>query len=385
MRQILYWVTFILATACVMVLVDEFLFPLSGGSADLLPIPQIERTDSVGDSDGSTATQSQDALPDSTQPTPDEGAQATPALPTPPRDSGELLNEDLWATRMSLPSADAVASYVAPDRSPYIVCRPQFSSMDAYTEYAVDFKADAQPRGTYLSVCNWDMDLSELRSRYSDVHRDYEGVAAYAGFQVLDDGSRVAIMSVWDTYITDSSGADSIIHAVRTYPDTYRVSKPFEGEGSGIQTIVDYDWKQGQPYRALIQCDLTASGTCELSFYVMALQTGHWDKLIAYDLGFGNTCMTDACAFLEDYLVEEASEVRTMELWNFRAREGGGSWVPAYSATMEQNYEYPGSYNYGSDGSVFWAITSAVPDLCTHPADGEQFSVTEAQGGSPYE
>lgn len=397
MNQILKWVVALMIGACAMVFIDELMSLSGSDSASLSQTPQIERVEFIGDAGDSTTARSQSILEEIAQSKPNGETQATPSggaqtMSTDdsasietvvPQQPGQLLDADLWGTRMSLPSADAVASFVAPNRSPYIVCDPQFG-IDGIVEFAVDFKADSQPRGTYLSVCNLDLDLSVLNGQYSNVHRDYSGVAAYAGFQVLDDGSKVAIMSVWDTYVTDPSGTESIIHAVRTHPDTYRVSKPFEGEGSGIQTIVDYDWQQGHAYRALIQCVQTDGGSCELIFSVMDLESGRWDKLVSYDLGYGNTYMTRTVCFLEDYLVEEAAEVRTMELWNFRASTGGGSWVPAYSATMCQNYEYPGSYNYGSDGARFWAITSAIPGLCSHPADGEQFSVTDVEGGAPY-
>lgn len=296
-----------------------------------------------------------------------------------------LLNRTLWAGRMSLPSDDAIKSYKATQRSPYVVCRPDFPDTSGYYEYAVDFKVDSQPRGTYLSICNWDMDISSLQSRYTDVHREYSGVAAYAGFQVLADGTKVAIMSVWDTYVTDANGTATTIHATKTYPANPRRSQSFGGEGQGIQTIVDYDWQLGRTYRALIQCNQTSTGNCELVFYVCDLTTGAWTELVAYDLGYSNTYMTSACCFLENYLLETAASVRTVELSNFRAHSVEiGSWVSAYSATMEENYEYPGSYAYGSDDTCFWAITSGIPGLCESPENYEWLSVSNAQEGSPY-
>ena len=49
---------------------------------------------------------------------------------------------------------------------------------------------------------------------------------------------------------------------------------------------------------------------------------------------------------------------------------------------MEENFEYPGSYNYGSDDRCFWAIPPAIPGLCATPANHEQFLVSEEQGAS---
>lgn len=300
--------------------------------------------------------------------------------------SNQLLNREKWNTRMPLPSNSQINSYKSTQRSPYVVCRPAFPDTSSYTEYAVDFKVDSQPRGTYLSICNWDMDLGELQKRYTDVHREYSGVAAYAGFQVLADGSKVAIMSVWDTYVTDTNGKSQIVHATKTYPDKPRISQSFGGEGYGIQTIVNYDWQSGKSYRALIQCGRMDSGNCELMFFVCDLETGRWDKLVAYDLGYGNTYMTSACCFLEDYLTDTASSIRTMELSNFRANSREtDTWVSASSAIMCEDYEHPGSYAYGSDGTCFWAVTSGIPDLCATPENNARFSVSETLEGSPYE
>lgn len=297
----------------------------------------------------------------------------------------ELLNREKWAVRMTLPSDDEISGHQTVLRSPYIVCRPEFPNTYAYKGYAVDFSVDSQPKGTYLCVCNWDMDLSSLQNVYTSVSREYQGVAAYAGFQVLSDGTRVAIMSVWDTYVTDANGVSTTIHATRTYPDNPRVGQKFSGEGDGIQTIVEYDWEAGKTYRAIIHCGDTDAGTCELTFYVCDLSTGIWDKLVAYDLGYGNTFMTSACCFLEDFDTATAASPRTMELSNFRANSVEvADWVSATTAAMEENYEYPGSYAYGSDGSHFWAITSGISGLCTIPEQGARFGVSEVLTGVPY-
>lgn len=300
----------------------------------------------------------------------------------------QLLNASVWESRMMLPSNEAVSSYHSNERSPYITCRPEFPGTSGFIEFSVDFKADAQPIGTYLAVCNWDMDTRELSSRFEYVGRDYPGVAAHAGFQVLADGSRVANMNVWDTYLIDANGTHSTLRATKTYPDNPRSCRAFDNEGYGVRTMVDYNWRPGETYRALIQCNQTEVGTTELLFYVCDLATGRWDKLISYDLGFGNSYMTSPCSFLENFDTDTSAAVRTMEVGNFRVNSlDKKEWVTASTATMSESwvYKYPGSYAYGSDGSYFWAITSAMPGLSkTQTADEQLFEVSQAQTGCPY-
>ena len=83
-----------------------------------------------------------------------------------------------WDSRMSLPASDEQAAYKTNDVSPYIVFWPDFGSHERFVEYAVDFRAEHLPRGTYLSVFSWDMESSDLNRRYKSVSYDY-------GFRLL--------------------------------------------------------------------------------------------------------------------------------------------------------------------------------------------------------
>ncbi len=296
-----------------------------------------------------------------------------------------MNNRSTWSSRMSLPSANQIISYHTDTRSPYLVCWPQFPASGWY-QYAVDFKADTQPRGTYLSIGCWKMDTGALQARYGvSADEDVSPGLCYAGFQFLDDGSTVAIFSIWNVFLTDSSGHRRTLTAEKIYPSNPRVSQPFDGEGTGIQTIVDYNWRAGRTYRALVQCGRADSGNTSLEFWVCDLTTGEWTLLIKYDLGYSDTYMYDVSCFLENYLPNYASGVRTAELSNFRAcsRETG-TWVPATSAYMERQYSgWTGSYSFGSNDSCFWMIATGVPNKGDNPGGGTYY-VSYAESGSPF-
>jgi len=289
-----------------------------------------------------------------------------------------------WSRVMSLPTASQQAALRTDRRSPYIVCTPYFEGVAGSTEYAVDFIVDEAPKGTYFCAYDWDMDLSDLRQSYNAVWRAYEGTAAYAGFQVHDDGSHHAIFSVWDTYCQDASGRVTTIRAKQVYPSGE--AKPFDGEGYGVQCIIPCDWQEGHSYRMLLQQSRSAgTGNVLMAMWLCDLETMQWTKLIEYDLGVRDTWITQGGAFLENYLSEYAGALRTMELSNFRARDkDSGSWVAADRAVFCQNYGYPGSYNYGSDGRTFWAITTGLAGRCALPPDQQAYYVGEYETGSPY-
>lgn len=195
-------------------------------------------------------------------------------------DKRSLLYRSKWANRMTLPTNKQMNSFKASERLPYLVCWPEFENTSGYTQYSVDFKADSQPWATYVNIGNWKMDVSSLKKKYKSVTTDDDDDpgAAYAGFQVLEDRRKVAIMSVWKMLLVDKDGNKSTLNAKRIYPKEAVVASDFDGEGTGVKTIVDYDWQAGKTYRALIQCGKTKAGNSTLVFKVCDLESGKWTR-----------------------------------------------------------------------------------------------------------
>ena len=288
-----------------------------------------------------------------------------------------------WNKEIRMPSASEISAFSSSSRSPYIAVYPEFPSA-GFNEYAVDFRADYLPRGTYLSVLNWGMTPGSLSKTYSRI-RDDGNPLAYAGFQVHDNGTHAAILSVWDTYCTDYNGKNITVRAERIYPDSCMGGDTFDGEGEGVHCIVPYNWKEGHTYRALIQQGTAPNGNTTVALWACDLESNQWTRLIEYDIKRTDTHMTWGAAFLENYVPQYAGEIRTMALSNIRARNAAsGQWEGITRTDFYENFEYPGSYNYGSDDSVFWAITTGIPNRCTLPAQGKNFTVRYASSTSPY-
>ena len=73
-----------------------------------------------------------------------------------------------------------------------------------------------------------------------------------------------------------------------------------------------------------------------------------------------------------------------MELWNFKVKSLTGQWTGARTATMKQDFDYPGSYNYGAEGDRFWAITTGIPNKAQRPVQFKQVSVSGCDMHDPY-
>ena len=288
-----------------------------------------------------------------------------------------------WNEYMKIPTSGEMSSHRATGRAPYIVCTPSFSGTKGYTDYVVDFRADYLPVGTYLAVCNFDIDNSSLLKQYASVSRDYKGVGAYCGFQKLYDGSGIAIMTVWDTYCKDRKGNTHIIRAtgVKAAGAEFQRNKD-QREGSFLHCLVPYAWKEGRDYRAAIQ--LYGS---QLEFWVKDLSTDTWTQLMVFDLGYDGGYIKSTCAFLEDFSYSniDHAAIRTMALSNFRVRDHRtGKWIGTKTASFRQDYNYNGSYNYGAQGNTFWAITSNIENLCKKPKQNKKCTVKSFDPSAPY-
>lgn len=287
-----------------------------------------------------------------------------------------------WEQTMSLPNWYEQRQYSTDRTSPYIVCVPDFGKVNRYMEYAVDFRADYLPKATYLSTLCWYMGSYQLDRQYASVERD-GGWAGYCGFQSLHDGRRVAIMSIWDTFCTDRQGRQTVIKARRIYPevdptDNFRMRDAdgnlavWGDEGRFVQCLVPYDWEDGHTYRANIQVFNTyTGGSAYINFAVCDMETGVWTTLMQFDLGYDEAYMTGGCVFLENYLPQYAGELRSMVLSNFQVKTYGGvDWTHAVRAELMQEFDNPGSYNFGAEGDSFWAITTGIPGRCSVPRSG---------------
>ena len=77
-----------------------------------------------------------------------------------------------------------------------------------------------EPITTYYCPMNWITDVSSLEEQYESVYNDFaDAIGGYCGFQRLEDGSKVFIMTLWDIFCKDSDGNVGIIVPEVIYPE----------------------------------------------------------------------------------------------------------------------------------------------------------------------
>ncbi len=277
-----------------------------------------------------------------------------------------------WSKLMDLPTEEEIQAFQPSGRAPYIGVYYSSGIQEGFTAFSVDFCADFLPNGTYLSIGCWKMDISELEQKYDQVSRDGH-VAGYAGVQTSFNGSTNTIMSLWDIYYVDDSGQERTLRPELVYALNSMDSGEFSGEGTGAHCIVSFEWERQHWYRLTVDSGVSGNaGNVEISLSICDLETGDTTLLCRYDTGLRETYMKGSLIpFLENYLRDFSGYPRTMELCNMRVKSrDSGEWVEIEQAAFYQNFDYAGSYNYGSDGHSFWVITTGLPDRCELPEQG---------------
>ena len=198
-------------------------------------------------------------------------------------------------------------------------------------------------------------------------------------------------MTEWSTFCKSYDGTVTVFTPEVIYPEGQGKGNTNDNEGSFTHCIVPYDWHAGRDYRVLLQQTRSeTTGNVVYTTYVCDLLTNTWTLMVSIDTGVPDVFIRSIGGFLENFLTEYAGDVRTMELFNMRARSADTyQWVSANSVRFLFNgsvsqLNYTGSAAYGTDGSSIWAITSGVNGLCPAPTADVTYPLAPGDTSDPY-
>lgn len=305
-----------------------------------------------------------------------------------------VKNSDLrnWEEILRFPSLGEIntVNNTSTCKSPYLCAWLKTDIEKGFSQYSVDFKADYLPLQTYCSLASFHIDYSTLLERYDSVNNGGH-VSAYCGFQRInkpDLPEYNGILSIWDTYCKDHTGKIDTIRATLVSSSGAQEIK-YDHEGYGVSCRPEYRWKPGNWYRMLVQCvEPEDESNTQIWFWVGDLNAKTWKQLCIFDLGApGLKFKGDTAVFLEDWLAETSGEIRTLEFKNVRIYSRAKGWQNVYSGYFSDRDSddktcYSGSYQYGNDDSIFWMITTGVPN-CAEPQQPNDLTVDYSDEGNP--
>ena len=191
----------------------------------------------------------------------------------------------------------------ADERLAGIACRSvhlQFPAPQG-TVFANEVTVERSAPGTYFCVCGFNH--------------------GYFGLQELADGKKLIIFSVWDPGKQDDPTAVKEESRVKLVykDDAVRVGR-FGNEGTGGQSFLDFDWREGVPYRFMVKSEVEGNRTL-FTAYFLPPEAKAWRKLVTFSTITGGDSLAGYYSFVEDFQRNKVSATKTR-----RARFGDG-WV----------------------------------------------------------
>lgn len=238
----------------------------------------------------------------------------------------------------------------------------------------MESKALVSAPGTYFSTLNF-----------------HEG---YFGFQELANGKKVIIFSVWDPGV---SGLDN-----KTKPGEIPVDKQtqlvakgdlvktnrFGGEGTGGKSMLDYDWKIGEPIKFLVTAYYKDNNTRQVvSGYFYDNNTKKWSLMSSWETNADKRRLDMASCFVEDFRrnYESATKIRKAEFGPLFAFTPDAKWQQITTATfnVDSNPSMTIDAGIGSDGRSFFLQTGGATVNKTKPTTKMDLGAKAASTPAP--
>ena len=158
----------------------------------------------------------------------------------------------------------------------------------------------------------------------------------YFGIQQINENRKVVIFSVWDP--GDQDNPDSV-------PEDRRVNvvyagqdvkiKRFGNEGTGGQSMFDYDWKIGQSYRCMIKATVHNDQTIYAAFFYLP-EEKQWKHLATFKTITGGKSLRGYYSFVEDFRRDgnSAQQIRRARFHNGWIKTTDGQWTPLGNAAF---------------------------------------------------
>lgn len=259
-----------------------------------------------------------------------------------------------------------------------------FGTGGLFTTFTIDFLSDDVTKGTYWALCNWEMSTSDFarKNGYTQISNG----GAYAGLQCRNDGT-MAIMSFWEIYCIDSSGAEKVLRAKRIYPSGK--TNTFGNEGSGTNYITPYEWESGTWYRMLLHCwEDPETGHTFVGQWVCNLTTGEWTLISYFDTKLTGAYFSGSMSqFMENYDYSTYDQVRSFRYKNMYVREAiTGNWCSLNNSKLSIDTWWDnkkGSYIFGAEPWFFWGAVCGLGEDQAKDRDSVELRLQIKQSAEP--
>uniref|UniRef100_A0A4D5R9G7 Scol-DUF3472 n=1 Tax=Scolopendra viridis TaxID=118503 RepID=A0A4D5R9G7_SCOVI len=195
----------------------------------------------------------------------------------------------------------------------------------------------------------------------------------YLGMQDNDfKGKKIAIFSLWDVVDQERTNPDDLASVVKKGKDV--TVKRFGGEGTGFQSIYNFQWNKGNKYSFLLHAKPEGRHTI-FSGFVYLPDKKQWKLLSSLKRLAGSTVLSHFYSFLEDWLQNWGQFARQAS-FNPWEGDGKGNWKQLKRATFTKTSVHD-NVNAWVDKTRFYLRTGGVTKNAIKPYETIERQVTD--------
>ena len=162
--------------------------------------------------------------------------------------------------------------------------------------------------------------------------------ASYMGIQRLAGNKGKVLFSVWSSYVTDDPNqipADYTVTVLRKGENV--TAQNFGGEGSGMQSWLDWDWKTEKTYKALVRIHPNGDNTTDFTGY-FGDENGNWHLMAEFRRPKHDLWYKVAYAFVEVFDPKSGHITRSAYFTNTWGRTKDGQWHEVLNTQFHEFY-----------------------------------------------
>lgn len=176
--------------------------------------------------------------------------------------------------------------------------------------------------------------------------------ASYMGIQRLAGNKGKVLFSVWSSYVTDDPNqipADYTVTVLRKGENV--TAQNFGGEGSGMQSWLDWDWKTEKTYKALVRIHPNGDNTTDFTGY-FGDENGNWHLMAEFRRPKHDLWYKDPYAFVEVFDPKSGHITRSAYFTNTWGRTKDGQWHEVLNTQFHDGTNFTINSRMDRHGSV---------------------------------
>lgn len=231
-----------------------------------------------------------------------------------------------------------------------------------FDTFMIDFKGVKTPFNTFWALCNWQMDLTDLKKTYTNV----KGGEGQGGFQNINF-SQNAVLSLWDIFYTEN-GEEKKIVAEKMYPSG--ADRAFRGFGTGMNFLYQFSWQAGRWYRFVIKSWKDAeTGKTFVGEWVQDIATERWELISYFNTNLSNSYIIGTLSqFQENYDENLFNQERSFQIKNVYAYDlEGKKWISLSNTKLHydpssRKLNTAGTHDLGFTDEYFYGSSGLAVD-----------------------